>query len=489
MKNDYLMNHTIKVNRVVAGVLWIALILSSSTLFTGLITLPVIFTFIVLFLGAAIGTIFIIQKKFPKATSLILIFSFFVFILSAVSSGTDSAGVIIAIFLCMTSLYLNHILIITLGTAINVILFSMQLISNNFHSLGGLLGVLVCVNFIFFLLFFLCKWGKDLILHASKNELQANELVKSMDQMMRAIEGNTAVLNSDIQKSNEGANVLKEISTVTSATLQEITKGVVEQAESINNISEMMNQADKDMEEIDTLAQNVMDSGQVVAEIVFRSAEGMLLMSSQMKIINTAVAESITTVNNLNISMDSIHNFLSGIQEVSEQTNLLALNAAIEAARAGESGKGFGVVAEEIKKLSEQTSEMVKQINQIIVEIKQKTETVVEKVTQGSTAVKEGEAITQRVSGDCEEAKKSFLEMGTHLMQEKTMFDSVSAIFTQINEEINSIASVSEEHSAATQEMMATTEEQHANVEVIYGLMQSIQESSLKLQALLGTRR
>lgn len=71
-----------------------------------------------------------------------------------------------------------------------------------------------------------------------------------------------------------------------------------------------------------------------------------------MSIINSAVTDSLTTVEMLNQSMDDVNTFLSAISQISDQTNLLALNANIEAARAGEAGAGFAVVAKEIQKLS-----------------------------------------------------------------------------------------------------------------------------------------
>ncbi|MFA9376388.1 MAG: methyl-accepting chemotaxis protein [Lachnotalea sp.] len=485
MKHEYEQNYMIKVNKVVLVLLWIALLLSSLTFFAGGATVPVVLTFSALFLGGATSSVFILRKKFVKGTAFILIYSFLIFILSVVSSGPDSAGVIVAIFLCLTALYLNKSFISVAGIIVNASLFLLQVFHNSFQSMDILFSILICIDFIFVILFFLCKWGNDMIRTASDKEVYAKELLQSMDQMFKTIEINTLSMNTDILQCKESTSVLKEISFSTTTSAQEITKGVVEQVKDIYHISEMIHQTDMKMTEIKGLSKGVMNAGQVVAELVFKSADGMVEMSKQMEIIDNAVEESITTVNYLKNSVESIHNFLSGIHEIAEQTNLLALNAAIEAARAGESGKGFAVVSSEIKKLSTQTAGMVEQINYIIKETKEKTDTVIEKVTQGSDAVKEGDVITQRVNGYCEQAKISFLEMGTHLQNEKKMFESVSSTFNQIDKDAQSITSISEEHSAATQEMMAASEEQNANVELIYNLMHNIQASSLKLHEIL----
>ncbi len=116
----------------------------------------------------------------------------------------------------------------------------------------------------------------------------------------------------------------------------------------------------KRFSEINSFAIHLADTSLNASQIVFEGTEKINHMEKQIAIINTAVSDSLTTVQELDSSMDDINSFLSGINQIAEQTNLLALNAAIEAARTGESGKGFAVVAEEVRKLAEQSANTVK---------------------------------------------------------------------------------------------------------------------------------
>ena len=186
--------------------------------------------------------------------------------------------------------------------------------------------------------------------------------------------------------------------------------------------------------------------------------------------------------------MDEIITFLSGITQIADQTNLLALNAAIEAARAGESGKGFAVVADEVRKLAEQTSNTVKQIDQIMTKIKIKSLKVVDKVKDGSIATNEGTVLITDVTEGFNKIQLSFKDIDSNIANELKMIENASSIFSKIHLETESIASISEEQSSATEEMLATMEEQSKIINLIYTSMQEINKSSENLQEIIRNK-
>jgi methyl-accepting chemotaxis protein len=480
MNSDNMLSYTIKVNKIVLSIMWIMLVARVALLFMGKGRDTLSFAILGIFsIGIVSASIFVYKKVLHKSTSYILMLSFSASIVSAISDPAVT-GMIMILIICITALYFNRVLLSVFAVLGNITFIILQVF--NHQNFIMILAILATISVV---LFFVCKWGGDLIKSAAEKELEAKELLRSLDNLVNSIKDNSSSLKEDIFDCNDNTATLREISNSMSTTINEITNGVMGQSESINHISEMMNKADEDMSEISILSKELSHTSKNTKQIVIDDSEKISNMDKQMVIINYAVSEALTTVQELNRSMDDINNFLTSIISISEQTNLLALNAAIEAARAGESGKGFAVVADEIRKLAEQSSSTVKQIDKIIGDIKGKTSLVVEKVNSGSIAVKEGEIITSQVNEGFNEIKLSFNKIEEYIENELIMMENMSSIFKKIHGQSENIASIAEEHSASTEEMLATTEKQMASVEEIYGLMQHINNSSIKLQEMI----
>jgi methyl-accepting chemotaxis protein len=273
-------------------------------------------------------------------------------------------------------------------------------------------------------------------------------------------------------------------------TVQVVAKGMNEQTESISEISEMLNDAEGKNTESYEISKQTGEISIKVRNMVLEGVERIRHMDKQMGIINGVVTESLTTVNELQTNMDEVNTFLSGIAQIAEQTNLLALNAAIEAARDGESGKGFAVVADEVKKLAEESATIVEQTNKVINGIKGKTQKVLEKVQEGYIASNEGKVIVTHVTEDYENIQLSFKDIDNNIENGLKVMEKTTDIFSKVSKKAEDIASISVEHSAATEEMLATIEEQTASIELIYNSMKDIAKTSKNLQArAIGTNK
>lgn len=399
------------------------------------------------------------------------------------SPSKDISLLLLILSSSLTTLYLNKLLIIINGVFLFVSLAIIELVIKHVFNQNDIPSVFLII-FIVTSLLFITKWGNDLILSASKKEKQANTLLSELKKVMDVIKANTSSLNNDINKCDDNLGIVHEISNSMATAVQEITKGIVSQTESVTQISLMIKDADKKIIEIADFSNQLETVSKKASLVVSEGSDKISIMDNQMNIINQASTKSYTTVQELNKSMDEINNFLNGITRIAEQTNLLALNAAIEAARAGESGKGFAVVAEEVKKLAEQSAGTAKQIGQIIHQIKDRTKNVLDEVNKGFIATQEGETIVRQVSQNFEMVQESFRSIDSYISGEISRIKNMAGLFSHINAETESIAIISEEHSASTEELMATTEEHNANVEIIYNLMQSLKESSNHLQSI-----
>jgi len=334
-------------------------------------------------------------------------------------------------------------------------------------------------------LFFITKEGERLILSGIKSEAQTKRLLDELQNNIDIIRTNTSALNNDISKGNENLSIIRDISSSITAATQEITTGIVDQNKSVVQINQMIKEADKKISELTEFSDQLENVSQSASNVVTEGSEKINTMDKQMDIINQAVTKAFETVQELNENMDEIYNFLSAITQIAEQTNLLALNATIEAARAGESGKGFAVVAQEVRKLADQSTYTVKQINQIIYRIKDRTQNVLDEVSKGQIATQDGEAVVKTVNQSFDMIQGSFKDIDRYIADEISRIGNIADLFSQINGEVESIASVSDGQAAATEELLATLEENNVLIEEMYNLIKDIKDSSDKLQVII----
>ncbi|MBY0262797.1 MAG: methyl-accepting chemotaxis protein [Phycisphaerales bacterium] len=181
------------------------------------------------------------------------------------------------------------------------------------------------------------------------------------------------------------------------------------------------------------------------------ATEGGQVVSSTIKgmqRIDEAVSQSAQSVQALGERGRQIGNVVATIREIADQTNLLALNAAIEAARAGEHGRGFAVVADEVRKLAERTTKATEEIGGSIGAIQHETTTAVEKMARGTTEVREGVA-----SATCAEESLGKIVMGAKDVA--SMIQGISAASEQAGAGVSQAASAAQQLSAKAETLQA----------------------------------
>jgi methyl-accepting chemotaxis protein len=343
---------------------------------------------------------------------------------------------------------------------------------------------LMLINLIVVILFFAVHWGSRLINLAASENKKAEDHLTDLNRVLDTIRESSDNLNKDITECNHRLKDVWNDSAGMLKTVEEVAKGVMEQAEAITEINDMMSNAEQKMVETQNNSSLLSEISAKASDVVANGSGKINQMGQQMTIISQTTTDTLSTVQVLKEQMAKVVSFLSSISNIAEQTNMLSLNAAIEAARAGESGKGFAVVADEVRKLAEQSASAVRQIDEIVSEINEKTANVMDKVQKGKTATEEGEKIVVEVSQNFEDIRESFKRIDDSVVSGLAIVDETSAIFTKVRQEAESIASISQEHTASTEEMLATMENQSANIEKTSIAMMQINSSSEKLQSI-----
>lgn len=222
----------------------------------------------------------------------------------------------------------------------------------------------------------------DNVIPASRED-EAGQLL----QALRVMQDNLRVMIDGVRRQSEQ---LHDTAEHLSNASQEILSGANEQADSASSVAAAIEQM---LCNIQRVADNARDAQGISAhseQLASNGGQVILGVVDGMSRIAEAVNQSSATISVLGQSSEEIHSIIQVINSIAEQTNLLALNAAIEAARAGEAGRGFAVVADEVRNLAARTSESTREITQMIERIRNSTAQAVSSMETGVERVSGG---------------------------------------------------------------------------------------------------
>jgi methyl-accepting chemotaxis protein len=240
---------------------------------------------------------------------------------------------------------------------------------------------------------------------------------------------------------------------------EEISSGAGQTVESARHQADQTQQAATAMQEMTATVQQISESSQKAADTSRGAAEaarqgGQVVEAtlSSMRNIATATTKTAALVADLGKSSEQIGKIIAVIDDIADQTNLLALNAAIEAARAGEQGRGFAVVADEVRKLAERTTKATKEIATMIQSIQSETRHAVEAMEVGNREVQVGVEKTSNSGSALKEIISMSERAGDMIAQIATAATEQSATTEQINANVTQISSAPQESSAAAEQ-------------------------------------
>jgi methyl-accepting chemotaxis protein len=229
----------------------------------------------------------------------------------------------------------------------------------------------------------------------------------------------------------------------------QISKSAESQSEAISNTASAVEQMTVSIGQVSENAAAARGVAQKTSEIADRGKHQADATATEIRKIASSVDTSTQVMKELQASSQQISQIANVIRGIADQTNLLALNAAIEAARAGEQGRGFAVVADEVRKLAEQTSSATNEIQKMIDTIQGQTSSDAEQMGQVNLQVISGVKLIEGLQGPLEELREGASRAVANLVELASAATEQAAASTEMARNIERIAQMGEENSSA----------------------------------------
>ena len=306
----------------------------------------------------------------------------------------------------------------------------------------------------------------------SKDEIGL--LAKSFASMQGNLREVVTSLNLSMEQVTASSEQLVASAGQSTVASNQVTTSVQQIAQDAENITTSMGQTSTSLEEVLQGVIKIAENSTAVAglskDAYHLAEEGGAYVEKnlkQMKFIHQSIKQSNVVIEELNNRSREIGKIIQVIGSIADQTNLLALNAAIESARVGEHGKGFSVVANEVRKLAEQSQESAKLISSLIADIQKDTDQSVVIMGEVAKNAEAGLSISEATSDKFAQIIKSTREMGPQMEDVSGAAQQMSAGLQEVSSSANDIATISLGNAAGAQEVAAASEEQLASMEEI----------------------
>lgn len=298
------------------------------------------------------------------------------------------------------------------------------------------------------------------------NSIVANvEHVTSSSEELAASTDEVSLSSNDVAKRVE---MLAEGGNHAASTGRESSIAMDETAHGVQRIAE---------------ATQLLHSKAVDTQAIANEGEKTLhIAEDQMSIIQKSSYETSERIKQLSIQSAEIESITKVITDITDQTNLLALNAAIEAARAGEHGKGFAVVADEVRKLAEESKKSASQISSLTTLIQHDTKEVEKAVSVTVQNVEEGVNYIQNAQSSFDNIMVSIQEMTSQIEEVSASTEEISASTEEVAASVNEMSAAANVASEQSETIAAAVEEQTATIHEISAVARTLSEGAMSIQ-------
>lgn len=329
--------------------------------------------------------------------------------------------------------------------------------------------------------------SKEILTASNQLSVSSQESARAVQQVASAIEEVSKGNSSQTEQINEIAKTMDQLVMA----IDQVASGSQEQSNSVRITSNTVNQMAVAIEDVAANAQTVSAGAAETSSIAQNGGKAVTETINGMERIKQTVFETAAKIRELGEQSQQIGEIIQVIDDIAEQTNLLALNAAIEAARAGEHGKGFAVVADEVRKLAERSGKATKEIADLITSIQNGTENAVTAMGAGTKEVEKGSELAKDAGVALENILEAIKKSVQQIENISAATEEMAASSTEVVNAIANVAEITEQNSAASQQMAASSSEANTSIQNIAAISQetaaATQEVNASVEEIMAT--
>ncbi|MDZ4655453.1 MAG: HAMP domain-containing methyl-accepting chemotaxis protein [Coriobacteriia bacterium] len=311
---------------------------------------------------------------------------------------------------------------------------------------------------------------------------ECNDLIASLADIATSVRRSSESVTNAATQLSASSQEINSSSMEISSSVQQIAHGAELQSRKVEETSSAMESITRTVREVAQRAEETCKTSEEAAKAALLGEQATDEAITKIADIRQAIETLAESVEVLGTRSAEIGNIVGVITSIADQTNLLSLNAAIEAARAGESGRGFSVVAEEVRKLAEGSGKAAEQIGELIKDVQAETAKALKYMAIGTTEVINGTEVVARTGEALRQITEAVTRTATLAEEIAANMADQTQRTTDVDRAMHDIAAVVEENAASAEETAAAVQQQTACMEEISSSAQELADMAHRLE-------